>query len=174
MASTTHTRPMDPRTHEALDAMLAHLHAQIARSVDQHGWTIVVHPADPDRMEPSFAYTVGLAEKGLAEVLVYGLDADSAHLALDRVARRLLGDARRQPATGERFRLAGDVDAVLRPVPRHRVQPLMPAAVARLGCAVPAWQLVWADEEGRFPWNAGFNPDYVACQTPMYASAGRG
>lgn len=173
MARSPHAHPMDERTHEAVDAMLARLHAEIARSVDEHGWTIVVQPADPQRLEPSLAYTVGLAEKGLAEVLVFGLDADSAHVALDAVARRLLRDAQRRPAPHERFRLVGDVDAVLRPVPKHRVQWMMPAAIARLGGSVPAWQLVWADEAGRFPWNVGFNPEYAACQTPMYASAGR-
>ena len=121
-----------------------YLDTVIAPLVRRNGWAVQgVGGRQP------FAYTVGLSVCGLPELVVTGLpDARAARL-LNEVARRGLHD---ELFSGQRVPTSGPhvhVLAVARP------HDHLLTATALYGKAVRALQLVWPDDQGRYPWQAG-------------------
>lgn len=58
--------------------------------IDQHGWAVIgVFPTSVDD-GPPFSYTVGMTDRGLPELAVYGLDPRSAAGVLNAVAGHVL------------------------------------------------------------------------------------
>jgi hypothetical protein len=127
--------------------------------IDTVGWAVMhVMPAedDPDTEIP-FAYTVGLTAHGYPELLIAGLPPEIGHELLNDLATRVYDQARRF-THGERI---GDLivghDAVIVDGP-PREELLPGVAIARYGRdRVRLQQVVWPDERGRFPWEAGYD-----------------
>lgn len=113
------------------------------------GWALqyVEHDQRP------FAYTVGLTDFGLPELLVSGVSPPRAARMLNRFAAQFLD--RGAPAPGEQIAMLGgsrvEVVAVDQPDAHLYV------AVAFYGSKVRALQLVWADARGLWPWTAAFS-----------------
>lgn len=119
--------------------------ADLAETVREHGWAVrVVYGEGP---RPPWAYTVGLGAAGLPELVVTGLPAERAVELLNEAADHLL-DAGVAPVPGERPSSGLEYVAVAEP-DAHLVH-----AVALYGEGRRAVQLVWADERGRWPWEA--------------------
>ena len=114
----------------------------------RQGWVV---PYVEDERRP-FAYTAGLHEHGLPELMVTGLDPPEAVRTLNAVARYLLDGGR--PLPGERISIDGapplEVVQVQHPDVHLRV------AVAFYG-PISALQLVWPDARGHLPWCAQFS-----------------
>jgi Domain of unknown function (DUF4262) len=114
-----------------------------------HGWAVqfVEHDKRP------FAYTVGLHNRGLPELLITGLNAQISTRVLNSIAHTIVDDAMRlAPAMHidyeDRFLI--EVVEVEHPDVHLRF------AVEICGSDVRALQLVWADDRGRWPWDAGW------------------
>jgi len=131
----------DRRVSEVLD--------QHRQEVDEHGWSVVEVSGGGRRALP-FAHTVGLDRAGHPELLVSGRGWAEAEVLLGSLADAVLA--------GRRFHV-GDV---LRSAPwppllllRVTAPEALVAAQAMLGTdePVPALQVVWADEAGRWPWD---------------------
>jgi hypothetical protein len=122
-----------------------HLRDEIAA----HGW--VVQYVDHDRMP--FAYTIGLHNRGLPELIVSGLAAPRAQWLLNTFAKRMR--AGRRPVPGNQVWLPAGTRVEFVDVARPNVHLVM--AVGIEGPAISAIQLVWADGRGRWPWAPGFN-----------------
>lgn len=147
----------------------AALLAAIARS----GYSVMtVSPDGGDETLRWFAYTVGLwPERQWPELIVFGLDHDDM--------ARLLAAAVKQaevwgttPKDGlELPAVAGGASLKLRRLdPRFYEEHLGWANwyAARSGVAAPgALQLLWPDDEGRFPGEVGCDETVVLRQTPV-------
>lgn len=118
--------------------------------IEEGGWSHVMVVGDVTR--PPFVYTVGLTRlEGHPEVVVSGPDLDTACGVLHSAAEAVV--------EGERFAAGREVD--LDGVPLRVVAVRRPAHLvvaqdiyATPGHAglVPALQLVWPDDAGRWPW----------------------
>jgi hypothetical protein len=126
---------------------LAHLRELLVR----HCW--VVQGVQRERHRAPYAYTIGLASHDQPELVITGLPYDRAADLLNGLAGQVLADGRcLQP--GELVALPGGPAAEVVRVAEPAVHLAVAAALSRPGFA--ALQLVYADERGRWPWEAGF------------------
>ena len=138
-----------PAGYEPLPAYWDRQEQGWREGIAQHGWLIQSILGDGDR--PGFHFTVGLTERGLAELIVYGLHSDLGGHALNDVAQRLMD--------GERFADGEVVPGVLEGDYRTQLwgvtwlQDPLGAAFRLYGQdAVEVRQLVIPDLENRMPW----------------------
>jgi len=145
----------------------------VLRNVEQFGWhctSVTRHDHDDD---PPFTYTVGLYETfGAAEVILFGLDQDVAHSILSIYARRL---EERNPISLETPSpdLINNFSCVFVPVPRPRYNDFVFSALWFYAeVEFPLYQLVWPDQEGRFPWHFEASPGFKSEQPVLGGSSG--
>lgn len=132
--------------------------------IDRYGHVIQgVFPTinDPG---PGFGYTVGLSAVGLPEIILVGLPISVMHSLLNEAA----GLAKETPLT------MSDPDRnALHPYDQiisHYPVYFIPAHTEHVGVAqqlydnVTAIQLVWPDNQGRFPWDTTFDQSLVEVQ----------
>ena len=118
--------------------------------IDQHGWA--VQGVEHDRIHPPWAYTAGLTAHGKPEIVVTGLPLGRATRLLNSVAGHVLHDA--APPPGEQIPLrSGPVIEIVRVAEptAHLV-----TAVELYGPAIRALQVVHADKQGHWPWEAEY------------------
>ena len=127
-------------TEEYLDELRA--------TIRIHGWA--VQGVEDDRLP--YAYTIGLHDRGLPELLVTGLSPEGAAGLLNDVAGAAM--AGRDLAPG--VHIAVGAGPLLEIVEVDHPDAHMNFAVALGGPDIRALQLVWADERGRWPWAAGW------------------
>ena len=140
----------DPQTIAWLDQEDARL-AQIIRThrfAVQYVWS----GDEPD--EPGFGYTVGLFGLGHPELVVTGLDHQVSHGLLNRVARMVVDG--RDLVPGEVIQDDTGQDILTVEVLPNPAEVLFSANrfyERPDEFSVPAFQLTWADADGRFPWD---------------------
>ncbi|MDO2394781.1 DUF4262 domain-containing protein [Mycobacterium avium subsp. hominissuis] len=141
-----------PQRSEA-SAFRAEVLADTRAKIAAHGWTVIAVFPTADDPGPSFAYTVGLSERGLPELSVYGLPGRVAHSLLNEVARRMVASAVGL-ATGERVEgvLADDMALVAVAMSDARELNLVREIYGSVAAAV---QVVWPDGAGVLPWEKG-------------------
>jgi hypothetical protein len=127
-------------TEEYLDELRA--------TIRLHGW--VVQGVEDERLP--FAYTIGLHDRGLPELLVTGLSPEDAGRLLNDVAVAALGGRVFEPGA----HVAVGDGPLLEIVEVEHPDAHLVFAVALGGPDVRALQLVWPDERGRWPWAAGW------------------
>lgn len=119
----------------------------------KNGWAVQYVESE----RTPFAYTIGLHECGLPELLITAVDKRRALLVLNTVANYCIKHD--GPVS------AGDVmslpDQQLEFVEVSQPDAHMGMAIGIYGRDVRALQLVWADEQNRWPWSAEFNPGGV-------------
>jgi Domain of unknown function (DUF4262) len=123
----------------------------IYAAVQENGW-IVQYVTD----RTPFAYTIGLHERGLPELMVTGMPPQRARLVLNSVAEYLVNGGR--PVPGERMLIGGEL--LLDFVQVQHPDAHLKFAVSIYG-PLQALQLVWPDEQGHRPWCAEFSNDGV-------------
>ena len=118
--------------------------------IDRFGWAVV--GIEDDQVHPPWAYTLGLTPRGRPELVVTGLPLPHATWLLNTVASYMLDDA--VPLPGDEVLVEGgplmEVVRVTEPT-AHLV-----TAVELYGPEIQALQLVYADDRGHWPWDAGF------------------
>ncbi|MGH3632822.1 DUF4262 domain-containing protein [Mycobacterium sp.] len=117
--------------------------------VVKHGWAVQFVESD----RAPYAYTVGLHERGLPELLVTGLAPERAVRVLNSVAAYLVDGGR--PVPGEWISIPNG--PMLAVVQVEHPDAHMNVAVAFYGSDVRALQLVWADDNGHRPWCPEFS-----------------
>jgi len=124
--------------------------------IDRYGWAVTaVFPTDDNPVAP-FAYTIGLTAHGYPELIIAGLDAGISQTLLNDLAKRVFDGAERF-TSGQRISdLLVGYEAVI--VEGPATEALHPGtAFARYGKhKVRLQQVVWPDQQGRFPWQAGY------------------
>lgn len=116
----------------------------------KYGWA--VQGVERGKIHPPWAYTLGLSQCGLPELVVTGLPLGRATRLLNGVAAHLVHAE--PPTPGERIPL---VDGPLvEIVELSHPDAHLNTAVALFGRNLRALQLVWADDRGCWPWDRGF------------------
>lgn len=116
----------------------------IRETVDKHGWAVQYVESD----RTPYAYTIGLHERGLPELLVTGLAPAPAARLLNSVAAYLMDGGR--PMPGDWISIPdGPTLAV---VQVEHPDAHLNVAIAFYGSDLRALQLVWADDRGHQPW----------------------
>ncbi|HWG93972.1 MAG TPA: DUF4262 domain-containing protein [Mycobacteriales bacterium] len=126
---------------------------RLREAVAASGWVVVDGPGDA-------ASTAGLTARGLPELVVLGLPAETGGALLHALGTRL--------AAGERLVDGEPVPGLLDGPPPVlvRVTAPVPAPATELYDDVVLRQLVWPDAEGRYPWHAGFAHDQPVLGPP--------
>ncbi|HEX7901691.1 MAG TPA: DUF4262 domain-containing protein [Planctomycetota bacterium] len=121
----------------------------ILENVEEHGWHAVVVPDDEEG--PGFAYSIGQEP----EIVLFGLEPEVMHKILAACADA----AEIKPGVLEGFQV------VFRPVAKERYKDYLGYAMwYHEGDDFPALQCVWADGDGKFPWDRGFPKDLLPLQ----------
>lgn len=138
------------------------------RLIDTTGWAVThVLPTEHDPDITPFTYTVGLTAHDQPELVAAGLSPEIAHSLLNDLARRVHDRAERF-THGQLIRnFIASYDAII--VEGAPTDDLLPGlAVARYGRArVRLQQMVWPDQQGLFPWDAGY--DLAPSAQPLIA-----
>ncbi|MEV4826863.1 DUF4262 domain-containing protein [Micromonospora sp. CA-248260] len=128
--------------------------------INTTGWAVThVLPTEDDPGTAPFTYTVGLTAHDHPELIAAGLSPEIAHSLLNELARRVYDRAERF-THGQRIRdLIAGYDAII--IDGPPTDDLLPGmAIARYGRArVRLQQMVWPDQQGLFPWEAGYSLD---------------
>lgn len=132
--------------------------------IETHGWALTSVLSDGTM--PSYTYSVGLSAKGLPELLLVGVGPRDAQIILNAAAKKLIGGVF-SGAPGERLQEVANFPLA----PRHLAQDL--AEKFALGADRYAHennlkmhmiQIVFPDQKGLFPWEAGCDPSMTAMQ----------
>jgi hypothetical protein len=118
---------------------------------------------DPDGVTPNFAYSVGFpATLGQPDTLISGLDLELMHGLINDL-HGLCRDGLRLDDFARTDRLLASFDCVFREVsPDRLIAEYWNSAIwyqesHRRDKFRSAIQVVWPDDGGRFPWEAGFD-----------------
>jgi Domain of unknown function (DUF4262) len=142
---------------------------ELVERVREHGWqTTSVLGGE----EPAFSYTTGFwftLER--PELIVFDFPPQLAHDVFGQTMRELRSGRElpmRVPLSGI---LAGE-DVYLFPVSRAAAdQYLLSSRWFYKGSEFPTAQLVWSDQQGRFPWQEGFD-EALAIRQPDLSELG--
>ena len=140
--------------------------SKLEETIRRTGRTIIGTWGGEEGSETAFAYTIGHADRDLPELIVTGMNGDSAQYLLNNVGDMLFAQADRQVGdTADRGAMPREydlghikvriVDAPSAPG-THALQALYRAerkGVALKGCK----QIVWPDREGNFPGDASYD-----------------
>lgn len=133
--------------------------AKLADIIAEHGWALLSVLAGEN--SPRFTYTVGLAGKGLPELIIFGLDQTSARPVLNDLARRLVEGL--ALSTGDRLVKIATMHLVAVELSDNDVQENLRLA-AVFADHFTAFQMVWPDQNGKFPWESGYDSKWLAIQ----------
>lgn len=121
------------------------------REIERHGWALISGVGAGGHHA---TYTVGLTAQFLPELVVYGLDEPAAAALLNAVAAKMVEDG--ELNAGDRL---VDVLTGGRGVAVIELDPVDAADLAMVhsiyGTVLSARQVVWPDDNGRFPWQTG-------------------
>lgn len=121
----------------------------LRRTIEDHRWAVQFVECD----KRPFAYTVGLHERGLPELLVTGMPAQTSAKLLNVTGQGMVDD-------GMVLRPAEHIDCggrfLLEVVEVEHPDVHLTFAIRVGGPDVHAYQLVWADDRGRWPWDRGW------------------
>lgn len=141
------------------DSLTKHLE-DLERLIEQYGWAV---QAVMDKRP--FAYTVGLwREKGRPELIIRGLNPESAISALNNAAEELL----KREAPWKPGMLLEEVfsgfAAKLVPIEPEKVAVFLKTLKYFTDETVQAWQVLWPDRQGKFPGEKGADESLLAIQ----------
>jgi hypothetical protein len=149
--------------------------AQLDRAVDEHGWTAVY--VGDYRSAPTWTYTTGFHETlGQPEVIIVDIPQESANRLLWDVFEQLR-DQRLRLQDGKVWPEDSERPGVWRQVHRTQLESAdgwftfaMVRSLARGGTPFDfdAFQLVLPDNEGRLPWEAGYDETLRPRQPTLY------
>ena len=134
--------------------------------IREHGWFGTHVFADDDG--PGFTYTTGFwVTLGQPEVIMFGMKSDIAHDVMWDIFRHLKA-GKTLPVRTRTDDVFGNLQACLFPMDKaHYAEHLGWSKWFYAGDAFPCLQLVWPDRGNVFPWEAGFDPTMVGCQSDV-------
>jgi hypothetical protein len=123
-------------------------------SVAERGWALIYVPDD----QPSIHYTVGLTERDLPELILFGCD--------ETLGADLLNDLADRLTHGQTFADGEPIwelteDAVRLELHRTTMQAPVGCAFLLYGAGIRVRQLVLPDKAGRMPWHSSANDAFA-------------
>lgn len=154
-----------------MDARINAYMEKVASMVEEHGWIVQAIGTSP-----MLFYTVGLAQKGLPELVITGISVEAAQSIINTFARKLVeGKFTLDDAAMERGDKFDDVlenySAKLRWVSPMQTRQLNVARVFAQSDEFRAVQIVWPDPKGRFEGEAGFEEKFAMHQDLTFVLA---
>ncbi|MUL67176.1 hypothetical protein BOO86_22065 [Mycobacterium sp. CBMA 234] len=117
--------------------------------VRDHGWTVQFVE---DGRRP-FAYTIGLHDIGLPEMMITGMQPEPSARVLGSLAHQITEDGTfLRPAMHINYQN----EFLFEVVDVEHPDVHLKYAVALCSPRIRAFQLVWADDRGRWPWDRGW------------------
>jgi hypothetical protein len=134
--------------------------ATFSSHIRQFGWTVVLIEATA--YLPAFGYTIGLQETfGHPEIIAFGLSTETLHRILN-TAGELVREGQIIAAGPPYSDFFTGGKAVFLPVDSRNTADYFGYAMEFYGTReIPALQLVWTDRNHRFPWEDGFEEEFV-------------
>lgn len=142
--------------------------AHMNNIIRKHGHGIVATSTYHLKQNIGMAYTLGLYERGLPELLVFAMPPQVAVMLMNKAAELLKqGKLSLETPCAELANL---------PVAFLEVSPAAAAdyviqANNRAGRQLPVWQMVWTDTLGNFPWDDGFEARFHGKQPLLGVAA---
>jgi hypothetical protein len=139
----------------------------IADKIAQHGFMVMA--VGGSHTEPSFAYTIGLTERGHPELIVFGLSARYAHQIIHNVLVEMASEV---PADGVLVENVANMPLVLRTVLDTEAEKYCVQGAYYYNARLKApryMQLVLPDANGRFPWDDGYAATTRKIQPELWA-----
>lgn len=152
------------------DAPLSPPELEALRIADERGWSIMRVPG----RELSWAYTIGLAEAGLPELVAFMPEADMAanvlHAAREHLARDelKLTDGLRWDALGFEVCWRRVDEELYLALGALRLAKLRHEVLSGRRQAVETYQLFLPDDAGRYPWETGCDRGFALTQPPLF------
>lgn len=142
---------------------------KVIHDVETHGWHVV--NILPESETPGWAFTIGLEQSfSHAEIVVFGLDSELAHLLLNDLGEAIRAGQAFEPAHLYAGYLEG-ADLTFRPVQPSWYRPFLGTAIwFNEGPSFSTLQLIWPDKSERFPWQDGFDPNWSWAQPMLFES----
>lgn len=154
--------------------MLSEPERRIVENVEEYGWSAmsVAPRVDSDDADEWFTYTIGLPNsRSWPELVCFGLDGTTAHgILTDAIAECV--ERKVAPQAGLLLhKTLGSFDAMLvdgAAIP----DPYLGSAIwfarhSGMACPPRKLQLLWPDENGRFPFDPLCDPEVRQLQTPV-------
>jgi hypothetical protein len=146
---------------------------QLTAIIKEHGWA--VQKVMPGEGTPAFAYTIGLHQFGLPELLMSGASFEAMQHIINMAATMCVGEDGRSFETERPYlnliesrESNTDLPVVFREIHSHFYDEWMGSAVRFYGHReFKALQLYWSDEMGLLPWEPGFNPRMMKAQPQL-------
>ena len=141
---------------------------EIEKEIRRDGYYLALHEAEDDF--PAYAYTIGLQQSnGHPELLIFGLDDDTMRILLGDAADRVKAGQPIQPQQHYDDYFEG-YKIVFAHVNVDEYKGLFQYGVDfNHGIDFPMLQLIWPDQEHRFPWEEQFDKNLVAKQPLLSA-----
>lgn len=130
---------------------------QMLKGIEEQGFGVFSVGGDPEY--PSFAYTIGLSDRCLPQLLAIGISLRAAgaivhHLATDWVSGKLTNDS-----IDKRLEDYANLPVVLKPINDPAVWGEYMVQMDRFRSTdneVRVLQVVFPDMNGKFPWESGY------------------
>ncbi|GFG98639.1 DUF4262 domain-containing protein [Mycobacterium timonense] len=121
----------------------------LRETIADHGWAVQFVESDKN----PFAYTAGLHDLGLPELLITGLLAEVSGRVLNSIAHMIVDDG---TLLAPGMHIDYQDRFLIEVIEVEHPDVHLKFAVRLLGPQVRALQLVWADDGGRWPWDPGW------------------
>jgi hypothetical protein len=162
---------LDPKNREGLSKG----DAKFLEIIDQYGWHVmsVAPRVDSDDEQEWFSYSTGLfAAFRQPEIILFGLDDDTAPRIINEIANAMKADRRFELGMDYRDIFADDVKCTFRAVhPSHYPEYLGWSKWFYEGLDFPVWQCFWPDKRGQYPWEESCSPGVVELQPLLFNPA---
>ena len=149
-----------------MDEQLAKIRAQLESIIHRSGWAVQgVFPTE-ESPGPHFCYSIGLHDKGLPELLVFGLPLNIGQALINDVARMLMARQQESQALplGKNSLENWPTPFILLEAEAALAEPYATGARRRSQGKASYLQVCWPDKAGRFPWQPGVNAGFLEAQ----------
>ena len=159
---------MNHMTHLKLPEATTEFDQQSLANIRQYGWFSIEIPED--QIGPSYVFTVGFYYSyNHPEVLVMGLEADTARVFLNAIAEGI--KAGTKYIDGSTDNDLASFPIAFKRISSSRYHDYLGYANWFYGSSTngyPAVQFVWPDKAGLFPWDHGYNIGFAKRQTELW------
>lgn len=138
---------------------------QIKKIINDDGHAIIGTQTEYFGQVLSMSYTVGLAEKGLPEIVVFSIPAQHAAVMLNTAAEML--ENGKLPLDVPINEIA-NMPAYFKSIKPEATVGFLNIANNRAGKPVDAIQLVWPDVDGKFMWEDDYRTEFLLAQPPLF------
>ena len=114
---------------------------------------------------PSFSYSTGLSRYALPEIIICGLPMEICSTFINQLANEMMNG--KELELGKRYdEYVANYDAIFIKVSEENIDKYMKVTKRHIEGEIEAFQMVWPDTDGVFPWEDGFDEKFIKMQ-PM-------